>query len=412
MVPSASSIHVSGQADVHLATDTKEVSRGRRRGRRADPARRPHRLRKCRGSERTSPSSPRRKSHPSSGRGRHEATPQELRDLVGLPGQHSWLCPRRGAASLPRVGDLPARQLVVPAVAPRLPPLLRAHPPRPSGNPNLTLPYWDWTNPDQRSLPARFLDPRSPLYERNWSFGANSGGELSESAIQWQRALGEIPSPVPAGARFRRPGGSRSGIVPAAWGPGVPGPRPRPRPDRRLHGEPEHGGPGPDLLAAPCQRRPALGRVAAARRTAITPCTPSGSTRLSILWAPGRPGAGHDRPILQLSASDYRYDTEPAGTSPLFAAMAPQKGQQPRNVAMAPQSRRPRSHSLPRPPRSRSWGAGRFRPPSSCAGVEEADWKGSWPPHGQSIDGRRASLRVAVEDIRFDAPPAASTKST
>lgn len=75
--------------------------------------------------------------------------------------------------------------------------ILRAY----SGDPNRMLPYWDWTDPEQRSLPARFLDPRSPLYERNRSSGANSGGELSESAIQWERALQEIPFSTPQPAR-------------------------------------------------------------------------------------------------------------------------------------------------------------------------------------------------------------------
>jgi tyrosinase len=33
-----------------------------------------------------------------------------------------------------------------------------------AGDPKLRLPYWDYTDPTQRALPAPFLDPNSPLY--------------------------------------------------------------------------------------------------------------------------------------------------------------------------------------------------------------------------------------------------------
>jgi len=61
-----------------------------------------------------------------------------------------------------------------------------------SGDTNLTLPYWDWTDPDQRSLPAPFLDPNSPLYEPNRSFEANAGGALDPAAVRWTQARAEI----------------------------------------------------------------------------------------------------------------------------------------------------------------------------------------------------------------------------
>ena len=34
-----------------------------------------------------------------------------------------------------------------------------------SGDPGLTLPYWDWTDPAAQGLPAAFRDPQSPLFE-------------------------------------------------------------------------------------------------------------------------------------------------------------------------------------------------------------------------------------------------------
>ncbi len=34
-----------------------------------------------------------------------------------------------------------------------------------AGDPELTLPYWDWTDPAAQGLPAAFTDPQSPLFE-------------------------------------------------------------------------------------------------------------------------------------------------------------------------------------------------------------------------------------------------------
>ena len=41
----------------------------------------------------------------------------------------------------------------------------RQNPAHASGDQNLTLPYWDWTKPDQLALPEPFLNPNSPLYD-------------------------------------------------------------------------------------------------------------------------------------------------------------------------------------------------------------------------------------------------------
>jgi Common central domain of tyrosinase/Protein of unknown function (DUF_B2219) len=81
-----------------------------------------------------------------------------------------------------------------------------------SGDPNLSLPYWDWTKADQRSLPKPFLNPNSPLFEANRAPAMNEGAPLEESAVRWEEALAEIlfSSPDPqqgfGGQEEPRPG--------------------------------------------------------------------------------------------------------------------------------------------------------------------------------------------------------------
>lgn len=44
-----------------------------------------------------------------------------------------------------------------------------------AADPTLTLPYWDYTNPNQTGLPAEFRDTTSPLYDWRRSPGVNQG---------------------------------------------------------------------------------------------------------------------------------------------------------------------------------------------------------------------------------------------
>ncbi|HEX8262408.1 MAG TPA: tyrosinase family protein [Allosphingosinicella sp.] len=43
------------------------------------------------------------------------------------------------------------------------------------------IPYWDWTNPAERALPAPFRDSSSPLYDASRNPGVNAGNPLSSS---------------------------------------------------------------------------------------------------------------------------------------------------------------------------------------------------------------------------------------
>jgi tyrosinase len=65
-----------------------------------------------------------------------------------------------------------------------------------SGNANLTLPYWDYSDPSQRALPAPFWQPANitnPLYERqrnNTPPGdINQGWQLPPSVVDHSRAF-------------------------------------------------------------------------------------------------------------------------------------------------------------------------------------------------------------------------------
>lgn len=278
-----------------------------------------------------------------------------------------------------------------------------------SGDPNLTLPYWDWTNPDQRSLPARFLDPRSPLYEINRSFGANNGGELSESAIQWERALAEIPF---SSSRPQRGFGGQVAGRPGSY-------RPHGALESLAHdlvhdqiggymGSPNTAGRDPifwlhhanvDRLWGEWLRRQE-GRYNP--EDAVWLDTP-----FDFYGSRGVLGQATSRQILQTTASDYRYDTEPAGAPPLFASAASPKGQPSRRAAMAPERPRTTVTLAAQAPARRELGS---QPVSATfkLGPESKRQLEGVLAAPRAVAGPTAegpTVRVAVEDIRFDAPP-------
>ena len=77
-----------------------------------------------------------------------------------------------------------------------------------SGNPNLALPYWNWTNPAQRALPIAFRQPAAasnPLFVPGRAAGMNNGtGQLPQGAVQTGPAMSfpNFSSPINSGASF------------------------------------------------------------------------------------------------------------------------------------------------------------------------------------------------------------------
>jgi hypothetical protein len=64
-----------------------------------------------------------------------------------------------------------------------------------SGSADLTLPYWDYSRPDQRALPEAFRVPAeasNSLFVRQRAAAANQGGTLPESAVDTQESLQAI----------------------------------------------------------------------------------------------------------------------------------------------------------------------------------------------------------------------------
>lgn len=64
-----------------------------------------------------------------------------------------------------------------------------------SGDPELTLPYWDWTEQPQRALPDRFFDPQSPLFVENRLI--TRGKPIPDDAVRWEKALRFVPFASP-----------------------------------------------------------------------------------------------------------------------------------------------------------------------------------------------------------------------
>jgi tyrosinase len=62
-----------------------------------------------------------------------------------------------------------------------------------AGEATLALPYWDWSDPAQRALPAVFRSPANasnPLYERRRASGINQGFQLAPSDVTVATAFG------------------------------------------------------------------------------------------------------------------------------------------------------------------------------------------------------------------------------
>lgn len=58
------------------------------------------------------------------------------------------------------------------------------------GNPCWALPYWDWSSPSERQLPAMFRDTSSELYTSNRNSAMNSGaGSLPASDVSYSSAF-------------------------------------------------------------------------------------------------------------------------------------------------------------------------------------------------------------------------------
>jgi Common central domain of tyrosinase/Polyphenol oxidase middle domain len=62
-----------------------------------------------------------------------------------------------------------------------------------AGESTLALPYWNWSDPAQRALPAVFRRPANatnPLYERRRASGINQGFQLAPSDVSFATAFG------------------------------------------------------------------------------------------------------------------------------------------------------------------------------------------------------------------------------
>jgi tyrosinase len=63
-----------------------------------------------------------------------------------------------------------------------------------SGDPNLTLPYWNWTNPACRALPTACLTPAdpvaNPLYVTQRAAAINAGAELPPEDVDMTQSFG------------------------------------------------------------------------------------------------------------------------------------------------------------------------------------------------------------------------------
>jgi tyrosinase len=72
-----------------------------------------------------------------------------------------------------------------------------------------TLPYWDWSSPTQRQLPAMFRDPASELFEANRNTAMNNGtGSLSSGAVNYGPAFTFTDFVTASGAVSGGPHGS------------------------------------------------------------------------------------------------------------------------------------------------------------------------------------------------------------
>lgn len=61
-----------------------------------------------------------------------------------------------------------------------------------SGDPNFALPYWNYSDPDERAIPEAFRLPANdsnPLYVKNRNSGVNDGFEVPASATEFEAAF-------------------------------------------------------------------------------------------------------------------------------------------------------------------------------------------------------------------------------
>lgn len=61
-----------------------------------------------------------------------------------------------------------------------------------AGDPELTLPYWNYTDPDQRSLPEAFRipgDSSNPLWVSDRGNGINTGSKLPDAVVGYDSAF-------------------------------------------------------------------------------------------------------------------------------------------------------------------------------------------------------------------------------
>jgi tyrosinase len=73
-----------------------------------------------------------------------------------------------------------------------------------SGDPNFALPFWDYTDPAQRALPAVLRQPadpaQNPLFVAERNPPANGGAQLPASAVAFDRAMAFTNFSSPAGS--------------------------------------------------------------------------------------------------------------------------------------------------------------------------------------------------------------------
>ncbi len=64
-----------------------------------------------------------------------------------------------------------------------------------SGDPDFTLPYWDYTTPGKRAIPEDFRNPSSPLFAANRNPGINEGTPLDQLPLypQLEGSIGRDP---------------------------------------------------------------------------------------------------------------------------------------------------------------------------------------------------------------------------
>lgn len=85
-----------------------------------------------------------------------------------------------------------------------------------SGDPNFALPFWDYTDPAQRAIPAPLRDPAgaaNPLYVAERNDGINDGAELPDSATNFDQAMAFTNFTSPPGSPLSFGGQLVSGPV-------------------------------------------------------------------------------------------------------------------------------------------------------------------------------------------------------